>query len=148
MLDDDTGSLVLRTRAPQEEVVVAFSGRDRPFGPDDVVLDLVVRLEAAHLSAETLVRTLEGSGLPEFLAGLAADFAGWDGARTWRSLDGDLTVSATFGSGGHVTLTWGLHHADVLGGRWRAAADTTVEAGAEMVALADAVALFLSPGRP
>ncbi|MFE3116564.1 DUF6228 family protein [Streptomyces niveus] len=35
-----------------------------------------------------------------------ADYRGWDGERSWRTDDADLTVAAVFRSGGYVGLTW------------------------------------------
>ncbi|WP_031012941.1 DUF6228 family protein [Streptomyces sp. NRRL F-5727] len=86
-----------------------FSEPARPFGGDDPTIEFLVRAVGRWGSVETLVRTWDGDGLDTFLSSLAEDFRGWDGARTWRSLERDLTISAEHRSGGYVHLTWGIH---------------------------------------
>ncbi len=61
------------------------------------------------VSIETLVRTWDGDGLDTFFSSLAEDFRGWEGARNWRSLERDLTISAEHCPGGYVHLAWGIH---------------------------------------
>ncbi|WP_179023778.1 DUF6228 family protein [Streptomyces sp. IMTB 2501] len=57
---------------------------------------------------EITVRTWCSEGLDVFLAESAKEFRGWTGARTWRSLERGLTLSAEH-NGSCVQLTWGLH---------------------------------------
>nr|WP_107043040.1 DUF6228 family protein [Streptomyces roseoverticillatus] len=81
----------------------------RSFGDDDPIFDFLVTARGQGVSVEVSVRTLGGDGLDAFLSSLAEDFRGWTGARTWRSLEGDLSLSAEHGPGGYVRLTWGIH---------------------------------------
>nr|WP_042803394.1 DUF6228 family protein [Streptomyces sp. C] len=127
---------------PGAAVRLLFSRPERPYG-DDPTLDFLVRARGEHLSVETLVRTWDGDGLDGFLASLAEDFRGWEGARTWRSLEHDLSLSAEHRSGGHVHLTWGLHDRPVSDA-WRFEATTVHAAGEDMRALADALGTFLT----
>lgn len=86
-------------------VHLLFSEPARPFG-DDPTLDSLVRARGQWVSIETLVRTWDGDGLDAFLSSLAEDFRGWEGARAWRSLELNLTISAEHRPGGYVHLTW------------------------------------------
>ncbi|WP_218018471.1 DUF6228 family protein [Nocardia amikacinitolerans] len=94
------------------------------------------------MSIETSVRTLRGDGLGAFLASLAEDFRGWDGARTWRSLERDLTLSAEHHPGGYVRLAWGIHDRSQQG-EWHFEATTVHEAGEQMRKLAAEIDAFL-----
>jgi hypothetical protein len=83
-----------------------------------------------------------GDGLPAFLESLASSFRGWTGAQTWRSLEDQLRVEATWANGGHVTLLFRIKPS--VYETWEVAASFTVEAGAEMQTLASELARFLS----
>jgi hypothetical protein len=114
-----------------------FSEPTRPFSEyrDDPVLDFLVRAQGEWVSVEVSVRTLRGDGLDSFLVELAEDFRGWEGVRTWRSLERGLTLAAEHGSGGYVHLRWGLQGrppSDV----WRFESTTVHAAGEEMRNLA------------
>jgi hypothetical protein len=43
--------------------------------------------------------------LKAFFANLAADWKGWKGKREWSSLEGELSLSATIDTTGHITLS-------------------------------------------
>ncbi|MFJ9766371.1 DUF6228 family protein [Streptomyces erythrochromogenes] len=88
----------------------------------------------------------DGRGLARFLEQLAADFRGWDGERHWRSDDRDLGVSAAFGPGGYVDLTWTLRPWRHDAGGWSASVTTRLEAGEQMASLAADVRHFLDEG--
>ncbi|MEV6381733.1 DUF6228 family protein [Streptomyces sp. NPDC051773] len=76
------------------------------------------------------VSAWDGAGyLTEFLDGLARDFRGWEGVRSW--VNNELVVAATFGSGGHVCLSWTLR-ADVLSSGWEHTVTTVIDAGEEL----------------
>jgi hypothetical protein len=45
----------------------------------------------------------DGMWLPDFIHRLAGDYRGWDDVRTWQV--NQLSVRASFHSGGHVALT-------------------------------------------
>jgi hypothetical protein len=81
--------------------------------------------------------------LPAFLTGLAEDFHGWSGERSWHSLERDLAVTAVFRSGGHVGLTWTLRPWPAKHGGWSTTVTTWQEAGEQMTALAADVRAFL-----
>ncbi|MFD5110521.1 MULTISPECIES: DUF6228 family protein [Streptomyces] len=107
--DDASDGLLVRVGNPGGQAVhLLFSEPTRPYG-EDPTLDFIVRARGRWVSIETSVRTWDGDGLELFLSSLAEDFRGWQGARTWHSLEYDLTLSAEHRSGGHVHLTWGIH---------------------------------------
>jgi len=91
-------------------------------------------------------------GLAEFLRGLYEDFRGWSGSRHWRNFQ--LGIEATHDLRGHVTLLFRLRD-DLYhrGEGWDLSIPFTVEAGAEMLALADSFEVFFAaaafrPGGP
>ncbi|MFF4361298.1 DUF6228 family protein [Streptomyces sp. NPDC001604] len=68
---------------------------------------------------------------------------GWDGVRTWQTLDRDLAVSAVFRSGGHVGLTWTLRPWHSFPGSWSASVTIWLEAGEQLAAAASDTRHFL-----
>jgi Family of unknown function (DUF6228) len=76
-----------------------------------------------------------------FLSGLAEDFRGWDGERTWYT--NHLTIQAVYHSRGRVALTWTLQPWLTRADSWRASLTTWLEAGAQMSRLADDMETFL-----
>ncbi|WP_406454893.1 DUF6228 family protein [Streptomyces sp. NBC_01622] len=123
-------------------VHLLFSEPARPF-ENDPTLDFVVKARGQWVSIETLVRTWDGDGLDTFLSSLAEDFHGWEGARAWRSLERDLTISAEHHSGGYVHLTWGIHDRPPSE-EWHFETTTVHAAGEEMRNLAAEFHTFLT----
>ncbi|MGW2275294.1 DUF6228 family protein [Streptomyces yangpuensis] len=82
--------------------------------------------------------------LTEFLEGLAADFRGWEGERSW--VTDRLVLTATFHSGGHVQLSWGLRFGIFAEDSWECSVTTTLEAGEHMSRVASDVRSFLHQG--
>ncbi|GAA3487639.1 DUF6228 family protein [Streptomyces cremeus] len=107
--DDASDGLLVQVGGPGSQAVhLLFSEPTRPY-EEEPTLDFIVRARGRRVSIETSVRTWDGDGLELFLSSLAEDFRGWQGARTWHSLEYDLTLSAKHRSGGHVHLAWGIH---------------------------------------
>ncbi|MFW6721640.1 DUF6228 family protein [Streptomyces sp. MAR4 CNY-716] len=75
-----------------------------------------------------------------FFDGLARNFHGWEDERVW--VNNHLAVSATFGSGGHVYLSWTLR-SGFFPGDWACTVTTVIEAGEGMTAVAADVREFL-----
>ncbi|NXY99748.1 permease [Streptomyces sp. BR123] len=82
--------------------------------------------------------------LTEFLDGLARDFRGWEGERSW--VTNRLVLTATFHSGGHVQLSWGLRSGIFAEDAWQCLVTTTLEAGEQMSRVASDVRSFLHQG--
>ncbi|MFA0845585.1 DUF6228 family protein [Streptomyces rochei] len=103
--------------------------------------DFLVTAQGESARIEVMVRTWDGDGLDVFLAELAEGFRGWNGTRTWRSLEDDLTLSAEH-AGSHVRLTWGLHDR-LPDDEWRFEMTTIHAPGEDMRRLAIEMRTFL-----
>jgi Family of unknown function (DUF6228) len=90
---------------------------------------------------EVSVTPWDGGGLTGFLDGLAADFRGWAGTRSWAV--NHLELGAAFHSGGHVELRWTLRPW-VTRSVWEASVTTWIEGGQQMAELAASVKDFLT----
>ena len=64
----------------------------------------IADLRGLNLGARARVGTYMSGGLAELFGELAADWRGWDGQKAWRSLEGELQLTATADRAGHVTL--------------------------------------------
>ncbi|MCX4970829.1 DUF6228 family protein [Streptomyces sp. NBC_00654] len=143
--DDTSDGLTVRVGVPGEQAVhLLFSEPTRPYG-DEPTLDFIVRARSRWVSIETSVRTWDGDGLDSFLSSLAEDFRGWEGARTWHSLEYDLALSAEHRSGGHVHLTWGIHDRPPAE-EWHFETTTVHAAGEDMQRLAEEIHALLTSG--
>ncbi|WP_338931586.1 DUF6228 family protein [Streptomyces netropsis] len=144
MIDQEPSGVVVNagTVSPSS-TRLRFREPTRPFPEfkDDPVLDFLAQARGERVSIDVSVRTLRGDGLDAFLDELATDFRGWEGARTWRSLEHDLTLSATHGTGGYVRLTWGLH-ARPPAEEWCFETTTVHAAGEDMRNLATEIRAF------
>ncbi|GAB2951880.1 hypothetical protein GCM10023080_008070 [Streptomyces pseudoechinosporeus] len=112
-----------------------------PEEQDDPMRDFLVTAHSEAVQIEVTVRTWGGDGLDVFLAELAEEFRGWNGARIWRSLERDLTLSAEH-AGSHVQLTWGLHDR-LPDDKWHFEATTDHAPGEAMRNLAIEMRTFL-----
>lgn len=68
-----------------------------------------------------------------FFTELERDWRGWDGVRSWESLEGDLLIAARH-EHGHVVLRVTLRYSVAEWGRagWSATADLTVDPGEQL----------------
>ena len=80
------------------------------------------------LTAEALVSSYQSLGLPEFFAGMARDWKGWSGERSWASFETELSLTATSDRTGHVSLVTELRGGAYPNG-WTARATMVLEAG-------------------
>lgn len=111
-------------------------------------IHMAVELIADGLHAQfddILFSPWDRDDLVNFLDGLAADFHGWTGHRTWRT--NHLALEASFGSGGHVQLNWTLLPT-LISPSWQATVTTWIEAGEQMSALAADTRSFLTRPEP
>jgi len=144
---DDSGSPAVRVGDPgPRRVHLLFFEPTRPFG-DDPTLDFLVKARGQWVSVETSVRTWDGDGLDNFLSALAEDFRGWEGTRTWRSLEHDLALCAEHRTGGYVHLTWRIHDRPPRE-EWHFETTTVHAAGEEMRNLAVEIHTFLTSVAP
>lgn len=103
-----------------------------------------VSIEAPGLAAATSVwEHRSGDGFSEFAAALNQDWRGWDGLRSWASLEGELRLSASNDEFGVVTVRVELTE-QTRPGEWRAAATMSLGAGAELSRFADKIRRFFA----
>ncbi|MGI5528834.1 DUF6228 family protein [Streptomyces syringium] len=142
--EEPSGVVVNSGDTAPSSVLLRFCEPTRPFPEydDDPVLDFLARARGERVSVDVSVRTFRGDGLDTFLDELAEDFRGWEGARTWRSLEHELTLSAVHGPGGYVRLTWGLHSRPPAE-EWCFETTTVHAAGEDMRNLAAEIRTFL-----
>jgi hypothetical protein len=88
---------------------------------------VIAALRHSGLDAAARVGTYLSGGLADFFAGLAAEWRGWRGRRTWSSLEDELTLAAESDRTGHVYLRVHLH--DGSPARWTVEAELVLEAG-------------------
>ncbi|SEG88596.1 hypothetical protein SAMN05216223_119102 [Actinacidiphila yanglinensis] len=140
-IDDDSG-VFLRC---QDNPSVGVRFCDRFSFDQDSVHD-AVEAWAPGLTARVgeVVTWSWDRDLATFLDELVADFRGWKGERTWQTDDRDLAVSARFGSGGHIGLTWTLRPWPDAAGGWNASVTTWLEAGEQLASLAADIRHFLA----
>jgi hypothetical protein len=129
------------TARPRSDVQLTLSTPQRPSnGP---ILDFLVDVSGAGLQAQTVVTSLEGDGLCDFLDDLGERFRGWSGVLDWRSLEDQLRIEATWLSRGHVTPRVRVRP-KAHDTPWDLSINFDVEAGAEMESLADEITSFFS----
>src|SRR5215210_9208315 len=78
----------------------------QPLRHNDGWLDsFVVRIEEPGLSAAARVENSRFIQGPDALfSEMAQSWRGWSGEKTWHALEGELTLTATMDSLGHVTI--------------------------------------------
>ncbi|MEV0696944.1 DUF6228 family protein [Saccharopolyspora sp. NPDC050389] len=82
----------------------------------------------------------EGFGdLADYFTALEQAWRGWDGPRSWRSLEGELSLTASH-TGSHVLLRVELENGPFNGtAEWTARLDLIIDAGEELSHAADGV---------
>lgn len=130
---------VLTSRAWERQARLAFAS----YQPgDEYVSEFTVTVNADGLTASApVISTLDGYGLPSFMRELADDFRGWDGTRSWRSLEDQLRVEATWQDGGHVALLF--HLTPSVYDKWTLSVEFTLEGGEELQTFSKDLAAFL-----
>jgi hypothetical protein len=106
---------------------------------------VVVRLRVPGLDASRRVWAHYATGFDELVAffnGLAADLRGWQGERTYESLEHDLRLTAIHD--GHVRLLVELQETAGLD-EWSATGVVQLDPGEEMTRAAEDVAALLLP---
>ena len=134
---EEGGSLELRS---PYGTTIRFMGRWYDGGRLD---GFVVELEGEGLRARRSIGLPPWGGLPpsQLFSDLAAHWAGWPGAKTWTSIEGDLRLSATCGATGHVALEAVLPPAQT-GPDWQAVVVVRLMAGEQDRIAAEAAAFF------
>jgi hypothetical protein len=97
----------------------------------------VATLDCGALRAVLRFYELSAHTLAHFFRALADDWRGWDGQRSWASLEGDIEFGATHDGLGSVALTVGLRTDRLDGdGGWFARAVLILDAGQALTTIA------------
>jgi hypothetical protein len=89
---------------------------------------LIAEFDASGLRSATEVYLHGGCDhLDQFWRDLAENWRGWKGTRCWRSLEGDLELSATSDRLGHVALDVRLEEGAPF--QWRVHGNISLDAG-------------------
>ena len=89
---------------------------------------LIAEFDAPGLNSATQVYLLGGcDDLDRFWRGLAENWRGWQGRRSWQSLEGELGLSATSDRLGHVELEVRLQEGAPF--LWRVHGKMSLDAG-------------------
>ncbi len=93
--------------------------------------DFDVEIESPGMRARLFVPDLGGNSILQFFKEMERDWHGWDDAREYRSMEGNLNLSAKIDRLGHigceVTLATRRGQND-----WTATCAVTIEAGAQL----------------
>jgi hypothetical protein len=114
-------------------------------GPDGAIWSVEARLQTPGLDAALQVSSHYATGFADlvlFFQRLAADWRGWEGERSYESLEKDLRLSATHD--GHVRLVVQLAQTSTPDG-WSVSGVLRLEPGEEMTRVASDVAALLAP---
>lgn len=105
---------------------------------DGMTAVTVAKVDGRHTGPEVIA-------LPVFLDALAAGWEGWQGIRTWTSLEGKLALDARHDGRGHVSIGVTLRQPglDLTGTAWSARAVFVLEAGEEMTRFASDLGALL-----
>lgn len=102
---------------------------------------LFAELDNGHGRASTAVWDL-GTDLADFLGGLARDWRGWDGERSYSSLEGELDITARHDGLGRIQLVVGI--GGLSPPAWRFETEMMLGAGAHAETIANDVAALFS----
>ena len=102
---------------------------------DEYAGSVTMRVESRRLCAETRPRDRHGlHGLAPYLTDLSETaMDGWEGARAWESLEGDVRLETGLRNG-RVNMTATLRSENVAAGNdgWNVRLDITVDPGEEL----------------
>jgi len=122
---------------------VLLRGAERPW--NDEVLDFLCEIGDSGISARSMIRTLDGDALASWVAELADSYHGWDGVRSWESLEHALRIDAVQERRGHVCLRFVVRGPQSYeSDAWEASVCVRLDAGEDMKRLAAEVAAFLA----
>ena len=114
-----------------------FRVEGEPRGLKATINDLTVTAELQGLRASKDVHDIDGwSALLSFFEELALNWRGWDGDKTFDSLEGDFQLSARHD--GHVRLSFELEHFE-RPTTWAAKGELTLDPGEELTAAVEAL---------
>jgi hypothetical protein len=92
---------------------------------------MTATLAADGMHATARVVLLGGNGLAMLFEEMAAEWRGWDGPKSWESIEGDLAVAADHDGLGQITIRITLRRWESPP-EWEAQADLTIDAGEQL----------------
>jgi hypothetical protein len=99
---------------------------------------------SSHSAVKRICCYTDPQGVANLFAEAATNWRGWSGAKSWDSVEGELSLQLTADHTGHVTLTVVINH-DVGGpDSWRVKSQLSLEAGQLEHLANDAARTFLS----
>lgn len=112
------------------------------FGGSDLYAgeSFTISIEDDGLQVERLVFVFSHGwiALAAFFQDLADSWRGWDGTKTWESIEHDLTIKARSDAGRHCLLSFTVRNGPVR--TWTAQiGDISIDAGEDLASLASAV---------
>jgi hypothetical protein len=84
-------------------------------------------LRSRGVNGTAKVGTYMSNGVADFFADFARHWKGWEGSKEWRSLEGELSLTARSDTLGHVYLTSTLREG--APDKWTLRANLVLEAG-------------------
>jgi hypothetical protein len=102
-----------------------------------------VELEDPSIQAKSRVYMYRGEGIVDLFVGMANDWKGWSGERTWESLEGEFTLACSSDKAGHVVIRVMLSEIH-LPRLWQVKTEVRTEAG-RLEGLATDVQSFFRP---
>ncbi|GAB0107943.1 hypothetical protein JMUB6875_69460 [Nocardia sp. JMUB6875] len=143
MVDRDEAIEVMDRSA---ETGVRLWRRTVPYSDDFVAVCVELSGDGMVASMHGLILDyVNGRSLPGFLSTLERDFAGWQGIRTWESMNHELRIEARHLTLGHVRLDWTLNRQPSESLTWAATVATYLEAGEQLRQFAAAIHRFVLP---
>lgn len=95
--------------------------------PDTELGYFTATIAGDGLRATSKVYAYMSQGLPALLAELANEWRGWEGERSWTSLERDLTLSFSHDGLGHIRV--GVELCSSCMREWAVQTETRVDAG-------------------
>ena len=117
-----TESKSLRIRSTNSDAAIEFSNVDGE--------DFFVAVSAADHSARRQVWAYtDGRGIARIFSEAATEWRGWEGKKTWQSLEGEFRLDLSSDKLGHVTLSARLSSNGGTADGWLLQADISIDAG-------------------
>lgn len=132
-----------------EEVRIGSRGDSLGLAVDEYAGSITVRVESRRLCAETRPRDrYDLHGLAAYLTDLSETaMDGWEGARAWESLEGDVGLEASLRNGRvNITATLRSERVTAGNGGWSVRLDITVDPGEELRQCASSTKRLIGSG--
>lgn len=108
------------------------AGND-PYAAEGFVFEL--RADGLQIARHVFMFSFDWDALAAFFVDLADSWRGWDGEESWRSIEHDLSITATSDGGRHVNLEFTVR--DGSNGSWSVTAGGfSIDAGEDMTTAA------------